>query len=79
MGLTDVDAPAEYVDGPYRTKVYFSPEGVPMLTYVTTDEKPHCVTAADSWIYYDQFFCRFSRSQDGSVVYMGRKLDRHHA
>ncbi len=72
---TGIDAPMEYSCGPFHHKVYQNKDGVPLVDYIVTDYKPHAVTAQDGLMYYDEFFCKFSRGRDGRLFYMGRPID----
>lgn len=74
-GAGDVEAPCEYVNGPFRHKVYHNGSGVPMVHYITTENKPHVVTSQDALMYYDEFLSKFSRLEDGTICYMGRPVD----
>lgn len=65
-----VDEPLTYRTGLYYNKVYVNGQGVPMVQFTTVDYKPHCSTAQDSWFFYDEWFSKFSRKADGTLVYM---------
>ena len=65
-----VDEPLTYRNGLYFHKVYRNKQGVPMVRFTTVDYKPHCCTAQDSWFFYDEWFSKFSRKEDGTLVYM---------
>ena len=67
----NVNKPAEYVNGPFRHKVYHNAEGVPMVHFITTTDKDHLVTPQDALMYYDEFLSKYSRQPDGTVCYMG--------
>ncbi len=60
--------------GRYCLRQWVTKDGVPMLSYMRTLDKPHCITPQDAWIYYDWFFSRFSRRADGAIEYMGRVI-----
>ena len=65
-----VDEPLTYRNGLYYHKVYMNKQGVPMVQFTTVDYKPHCCTAQDSWFFYDEWFSKFSRKEDGTQVYL---------
>lgn len=70
-----VEAPASYKNGPFSHLVFHNGQGVPMVHYITTDHKPHCITPQDPLLYYDEFLCKFSRRPDGTVCYMGKPVE----
>lgn len=70
----DVERPGEYVNGPFHHKVYHNADGIPMVHYITTENKPHVVTSQDALMYYDEFLSKFSRLEDGTTCYMGRPV-----
>lgn len=74
-GAGDIAAPDEYVNGPFHHKVYHNKAGVPMVHYITTENKPHVVTAQDALMYYDEFLSKYSRLEDGTICYMGRPIE----
>ena len=76
--LVDKEAPGTYKSGPFNVTVFHDQDNVPMLTYIVTDNKPHACVPYDSWIYYDQFFAKFSRDENGDVYYLGKKVRRSH-
>lgn len=60
----------DYTDGLYRNKVYLDSVGVPLVRFTTVQYKPHTSIPQDSWFFYDEFFSKFSRNEQGEVVYM---------
>lgn len=73
-GLCDYDQPLTYQCGRYKTATWPNAQGVPLLSFTTTLDKPHSVEAQDAWFYYDEFFCKFSRDESGAIRYMGQKV-----
>lgn len=57
--------------GRYKTKVWET-DGVPMLVYTETYEKMHTIMPQDAWFYYDMFLSKYSRREDGSLMYMNK-------
>lgn len=74
--LPDEEQPCRWRDGRYLNQEWRTVEGVPMVRYTTTLEKPHAITPQDPWFYYDEFFCRFSRGEDGALYYQGKVVSR---
>lgn len=73
-GLGPVDDPLSWRTGRYLHKQWQTPGGTPLVRYTTTLEKPHANSPQDAWFYYDQFFCCFSRREDGTLLYLGRPV-----
>lgn len=69
--LGEFDQPSTYSCGRYKTRVWANEQGVPMLSYTVALDKPHAVMPQDAWFYYDEFFCKFSRDEEGRLRYMG--------
>ncbi len=72
--LSSLDDALVSKTGRYSLRQWVTKEGVPMLSYMRTLDKPHCITPQDAWIYYDWFLSRFSRRADGTTEYMGRAV-----
>lgn len=60
--------------GRYLTKTWQTKKGTPLLSFTTTLDKPHAITPEDAWLYYDSFFCKFSRDETGSLNYLGKPV-----
>ena len=69
--LQPFDRPLACRTGRYGIRVWRDKRGIPLLSYVFTYDKPHCITPQDAWMYYDWFFSRYSRRSDGVILYMG--------
>ena len=44
-----------------------------MLTVGTVRDMSHANYPGESWASYDQFLSKFSKSEDGTLLYMGEK------
>lgn len=62
--------PAHYACAPIDYYVYRDEAHVPMLQVGVVRDMPHCNYPEESWISWDQFFCKFRRAPDGSVCYL---------
>ncbi len=74
-GLSDPDHPYCWRTGRYLNQEWHTEKGVPMVRYTTTREKPHAMTPQDPWLYYDEFFCRFSKDEKGILYYEGKPVE----
>ena len=70
-GIAPDSLPGQWRFGRYLNKEWPDSNGVPMVRYTTTLEKPHANSPQDAWLYYDQFFCHFSRDKNGQLIYNG--------
>lgn len=43
-----------------------------MLTVGTVENMSHANYPGESWASYDQFFAKFSKLEDGTLLYMGQ-------
>lgn len=68
--------PGQWRSGRYLNKEWQDSQGVPMVRYTTTLEKPHANSPQDAWMYYDQFFCHFSRDENGQLLYNGKIVEK---
>ena len=62
--------PARYTCQPIDFYIYHDQYHVPMLQVGIVRDMPHCNYPEESWISWDQFFCRFHRGPDGTIHYM---------
>lgn len=69
------EVPHQWRCGRYLNKEWLNKNGIPMVRYTTTLEKPHAITPQDPWMYYDQFLCHFSRLPDGTLLYKGGPIE----
>ena len=44
-----------------------------MLTVGTVRDMSHANYPRESWIAYDEFFAKFSKEKDGTLLYMGER------
>ena len=67
------ETPLTYVCGEISYYVYLNRNRVPMLTVGRVAGMTHANYPRESWIAYDEFFCRFSKTENGELLYMGRR------
>ena len=67
------ETPLTYVCGEISYYVYLNRNRVPMLTVGRVAGMTHANYPRESWIAYDEFFCRFSKTESGELLYMGRR------
>ena len=72
--LQHLDDAGSFSCGRYRTCVWSNSKGVPLLQYTAAYEKQHAVMPQDAWSYYDDFMCKFNRSEDGRLLYLGNPV-----
>lgn len=63
--------PQQYACGEVQYYVYRNAKEVPMLVVGKVRNLPHANYPGESWYSYDQFLCKFSKSEDGRLLYMG--------
>ena len=63
--------PKRYQCGEISYYVYVNKKHVPMLTVGTVKNMSHANYPRESWIAYDEFFAKFSKTEDGTLLYMG--------
>lgn len=68
------EKPLQYTCGEISWYVYHNTKKIPMLTVGRVAGMTHANYPRESWIAYDEFLCRFSKSADGSLYYMGEKV-----
>ena len=73
-GLDHFDEAGDFQCGRYLNKEWCNRKGVPMLGYTAALDKIHAVMPQDAWSYYDDFMCKFSRDEDGTLRYMGKPV-----
>lgn len=66
--------PRRYQCGEISYYVYMNKQNVPMLTVGTVKDMSHANYPKESWIAYDEFFSKFSKMEDGTLLYMGEKV-----
>lgn len=65
------EKPQTYQCGEISYYIYRNSKRVPMLVVGTVREMSHANYPRESWIAYDQFFAKFSKKEDGTLLYMG--------
>lgn len=68
------ETPRRYKCGEISYYVYMNKQNVPMLTVGTVKDMSHANYPRESWIAYDEFFSRFSKTKDGKLLYMGEEV-----
>lgn len=72
MKIYDLNpTPASYQVGEITYYVYRNAKGTPMLTVGRVADMPHANYPRESWITYDEFLSKFSKLEDGTLLYMG--------
>lgn len=75
MKLYQLDeTPKRYQCGEISYYVYTNQQNIPMLTVGTVKEMSHANYPRESWIAYDEFFSKFSKTEDGTLLYMGETV-----
>ena len=74
MKLYQLDEqPRRYTCGEISYYVYLNTKRVPLLIVGTVKEMSHANYPRESWIAYDEFMSKFSRTADGTLLYMGEE------
>ena len=68
------EKPLQYTCGEISWFVYRNANRIPMLTVGRVAGMTHANYPRESWIAYDEFLCRFSKTADGTLYYMGEKV-----
>lgn len=72
--LYDLDqTPLQYTCGEISYYVYLNQNRVPMLTVGRVAGMTHANYPRESWIAYDEFLTKFSKTEDGKLLYMGKQ------
>ncbi len=61
--------------GKQITNVFRSQDGIPIIEVDYVKDMPHTVRPFESWLAYDAFLSRYSRCKDGTLCYMGEKVE----
>ena len=67
--------PKRYTCGEISYYVYQNAQKIPMLIVGTVRDMTHANYPRESWIAYDEFLCKFAKSADGTLTYMGEKVE----
>jgi len=74
MRLYQLDStPRRYQCGEISYYVYLNAKRVPLLIVGTVKRMSHANYPRESWIAYDEFMSKFSRREDGTLLYMGEE------
>lgn len=65
------EKPLRYTCGEISYYVYLNAKRVPMLIVGTVKSMTHANYPRESWISYDEFLAKFSKMEDGTLLYMG--------
>lgn len=65
--------PGTYQVGEITYYVFCNAKGTPMLTVGRVENMPHANYPRESWITYDEFLSKFSRTEAGTLLYMGKE------
>lgn len=75
MELYQLDPkPMEYSSGEIHFYVYRNRQKVPMLTVGKVADMSHAIYPRECWLMYDEFMSKFSRREDGALLYMGEEV-----
>lgn len=65
------ETPRRYTCGEISYYVYPNAKGTPMLIVGSVKGMTHANYPRESWIAYDEFLSKFSKADDGTLLYMG--------
>ena len=68
------ETPRTYTCGEISYYVYLNKNRVPMLTVGRVAGMTHANYPRESWIAYDEFLSKFSKTEDGKLLYMGKQV-----
>lgn len=68
------ETPRKYQCGEISYYVYMNKQNIPLLTVGTVKDMSHANYPKESWIAFDEFFSKFSKMKDGTLLYMGEKV-----
>lgn len=71
---TDWNQARRYENGIYRHDISCNGEGVPMVRFTGVKGWPHTYTREVARMVWDEFFCKYSRNEDGTIAYMGHMV-----
>ncbi|MEZ5366845.1 MAG: prolyl oligopeptidase family serine peptidase [Bryobacterales bacterium] len=73
-GDVDRALTGKYKSGRFNVYEFANSQGVPLVQYVTVDERIHTIVAMDLYFQYDTFVSKWSRGPDGTLFYMGKAV-----
>ena len=65
-----------YKSGRYNIYDFANALGVPLVQYVTVDERVHTIVPMDLYFQYDTFVSKWSRGADGTLYYLGKPVEK---
>ena len=65
-----------YKSGRYNVYDFANAKGVPLVQYVTVDERVHTIVPMDLYFQYDTFVSKWSRGADGTLYYLGKAVEK---
>ena len=65
-----------YKSGRYNINDFANAKGVPLVEYVTVDERVHTIVPMDLYFQYDTFVSKWSRGADGTLYYLGKPVEK---
>jgi hypothetical protein len=65
-----IEEPMTYSSGLFHHQVWVNASGVPMVRYSIMRGRKHNFSAQETWFFWDEFLCRFSRDSNGAIHYM---------
>ena len=68
------EEPLQYTCGEISYFVFLNRNRVPMLTVGRVSGMTHANYPRESWIAYDEFLSKFSKTEDGKLLYMGKPV-----
>lgn len=69
------ETPLRYTCGEISYYVYQNPKRVPMLVVGTVKEMSHANYPRESWIAYDTFLSKFTKTENQTLLYMGEPVE----
>lgn len=64
-----------YVDGRYHHYVWANKNGVPLIHYNWVAQKAHTYTADENFMFWDQWFSKWSLDENGNRLYEGKPIE----
>ena len=70
----DYDDSKKYVNGVYHHMIAYNSNRVPLVRFTGVMGWPHTYTPEAALMIWDEFFCKYSRDEDGTIRYMGEAV-----
>jgi poly(3-hydroxybutyrate) depolymerase len=68
-----MDDALSYKNGITNHFVYVNAAGIPMVRYSVVDGKGHATMPSETWMLWDEFFCKYFRTDKGEILYQGNQ------